>query len=383
MRLSEFISSHREPIMSEWVEFARSSIPGADAMALVKLRDHATQMLETIAADLNTYESKSEQADKSKGKLDAPAKAGTAETPAQSHGSSRAKSGFTIEQMVSEYRALRASVIRIWVEEEGELETKDIHDVIRFNEAIDQALAEATSRFTQDLNRSKEMFLAMLSHDLRTPVGAILGSASIIKNTQGVTDVPVKMASLIVRSSQRMTALIDDILDFTRSRLGQSFQIARTHIDIEEVCRQTVEEITALYPQHVVNLEAYGELQGEWDAPRLSRVLSNLISNAVQYGSSNTPINVTIHGRADEVVIAVQNWGPVIPAKELMRIFDPMHRIEGDKPIASRSNLGLGLYIADEIVAAHCGTIAVESSQENGTTFTVRLPKRVEGRTAT
>jgi signal transduction histidine kinase len=382
MRLSEFILSHRERILSEWVEFARSCTPSADMMTFVKLRDHAAQMLETIAADLNTYQSKSEQVDKSKGKLDARAKEGTPETPAESHGSSRAKSGFTIEQMVSEYRALRASVIRLWVEVEGEPETKDLQDVIRFNEAIDQALAEATSRYTQDLNRSNEMFLAMLSHDLRTPVGAILGSASVIKDTQGVSDVPLKMASLIVRSSQRMTALIDDLLDFTRSRLGQGFPIARTHIDIAEVCRQTVDEIAALHPQHVVNLEACGELQGEWDAPRLSRVLSNLISNAVQYGSSNTPINVTIHGSAAEVVIAVQNWGPLIPANELTRIFDPMHRIEGDKPVAPRNNLGLGLYIADEIVAAHGGTIAVESSEENGTTFTIRLSKRVESRAA-
>jgi signal transduction histidine kinase len=332
--------------------------------------------------DLNTPESKSEQADKSKGRLDAPATPGTPETPAQTHGSSRAESGFTIEQMVSEYRALRASVIRLWVEEEGELEAKDLQDVVRFNEAIDQALAEATSRYTQDLNRSKEMFLATLSHDLRTPVGAILGSARVLENTQGMPDVPLKMASLIVRSSQRMSALIDDLLDFTRSRLGQGLQIAPIHIDIAEVCRQTVEEIAALHPQQVVNIEACGELHGEWDAPRLSRALSNLISNAVQYGSSNTPINVTIRGGADEVVIAVQNWGSVIPADQLTRIFDPLHRIEGGKPVAPRNNLGLGLYIADEIVAAHGGTIAVESSQDNGTTFTIRLPKRVEIRAA-
>jgi signal transduction histidine kinase len=376
MRLSEFILTNREQILSEWVAFARTCRPTADTMDLVALRDDASGMLEAIAADLNTPESKREQADKSKGKSDADPDPRTPDTAAQSHGAGRADSGFSVEQMVAEYRALRASVIRLWIETAGELTIKDIKDLARFNEAIDQALAESTSRYTQDMSRSKEMFLAMLGHDLRTPLSAIILSAQGLAKAKENPEMLLKVASRISNSGQRMDALIGNLLDFTQSRLGRGIPIVRADMDIAQVCRQTIEEIAALHPQRMVNFEATGDLQGQWDRTRVSQVLSNLIGNAVQYGSDRTPINVLIHGEADEVGLVVQNWGPVIPADELNKIFDPMHRIEGDEPVASGSNLGLGLYITQRIVAAHGGTIGVESSEEKGTTFTIHLPRR-------
>src|SRR5688572_18398792 len=379
MRLSEFMLSHREEILSEWVTFARSCLPIADGMDLAMLRDHASEMLDTIAADLNTPQTKSAQSDKSEGKSDAEPDSGAPDTAAQSHGAARAESGFTVEQMVSEYRALRATVTRLWIETAGELTRRDLDDLVRFNEAIDQALAESTSRFTQDLNLSKEMFLAMLGHDLRTPLGAIIGSAHIMVNTKDLPEVALKRAFLILNSSQRMNALVTDLLDFTRSRLGGGIPIVRAEMDIAKVCRQTVEEIAALHPQRVVNFDATGEVQGRWDPARITQAFSNVISNAVQHGSDKTPINVMVRGGADDVVVAVQNRGPVIPANELDRIFNPLYRIEGDKPVAPRQNLGLGLYITERIVAAHGGTIGVESSDEHGTTFTIHLPRR--GRT--
>src|SRR5688572_14330912 len=146
---------------------------------------------------------------------------------------------------------------------------------------------------------------------------------------------------------------------------------------ISGVCRQTVEEIAALHPQRVVNFDASGRLEGQWDRARITQAFSNVISNAVQHGSATTPVNVVIRGDVDQVCLTVQNCGAIIPANELDRIFNPMHRLEADKPVAPRENLGLGLYITERIVAAHAGTIDVESSEEKGTTFTIRLPKRL------
>ena len=377
MRLSDFMLTHREKILSEWVAFARSCLTTPETMDLAELRDHASEMLDTIAADLNTPQTKLEQADKAEGKSDAGRDARGLETAAQSHGAARAVSGFTVQQMVSEYRALRASVIRLWIDAAGELTRKDLDDLVRFNEAIDQALAESTSRFTQDLEHSKEMFLAMLGHDLRTPLGAIIGSAHIMVNTKDLPEMALKRAFLILNSSQRMNELVGDLLDFTRSRLGRGIPIVRADMDIARVCRQTVEEIAALHPQRVVNFDATGEVQGQWDRARISQAFSNVIGNAVQHGSDTTPIDVVVRGGADDVEVAVTNRGDVIPTSELDKIFNPLHRIEGDKPVAPRENLGLGLYITDRIVAAHGGTIGVESSDEHGTTFTIRLPKRV------
>jgi signal transduction histidine kinase len=376
MRLSEFMSSHREDILSEWVTFARSCLPIASGMDLAMLRDHASEMLDTIAADLNTPQTKVEQADKSEGKSDAAPDSDAPDTAAQSHGAARAESGFSVEQMVSEYRALRATVTRLWIETLGELTHKDLDELVRFNEAIDQALAESTSRFTEGLDHSKEMFLAMLGHDLRTPLGAIIGSAHVMVNAGDLPEAALKKARLILKSSQRMNVLVADLLDFTRSRLGRGIPIVRADMDIAAVCRQTVEEIAALHPERVVNVDATGELQGQWDRARIIQAFSNVISNAVQHGSDDTPINVVIHGDAGEIALTVQNRGPVIAANELDQIFDPMHRIEGDKPVAPRENLGLGLYITERIVTAHGGTIGVESSEDEGTTFTIRLPTR-------
>jgi signal transduction histidine kinase len=377
MRLSEFILSHREQILSEWVTFARSCLTTPETMDLTELRDHASEMLDTIAGDLDTSQTKLEQVDKSEGKSDAEPDSGGPNTAAQSHGAARAESGFTVEQMVSEYRALRASVTRLWIEAAGELTRKDLDDFVRFNEAIDQALAESTLRFTRDLEHSKEMFLAMLGHDLRTPLGAIIGSAHIMVNTKDLPEIALNRAFLILNSSQRMNALVGDLLDFTRSRLGRGIPIVRADMDIAKVCRQTVEEIAALHPQRVVNFDATGEVQGQWDRARITQAFSNVISNAVQHGSDKTPINVVVRGGADDVEVTVQNRGPVIPTNELDQIFNPLHRIEGDKPVAPRENLGLGLYITERIVAAHGGTIGVQSSEENGTTFTIHLPRRV------
>jgi signal transduction histidine kinase len=374
MRLSAFMLSHREQILSEWVDFARSILPTADGMDLEMLRDHASEMLDAISKDLNTPQTKSEQADKSEGKSDAPSDSSDDDTAAQSHGAARAESGFTVEQMVSEYRALRASVTRLWIDTCGELTRADLQDLVRFNEAIDQALAESTTRFTEGLDQSREMFLAMLGHDLRTPLGAIIGSAHIMVNTKDLPDTALKRAFLILNSGQRMNGLVGDLLDFTRSRLGRGIPIARADLDIVKVCRHTVEEIAALHPQRVVNFDAKGELRGEWDQARITQAFSNVIGNAVQHGSDRTTIDVVVRGDADEVTVDVHNRGPVIPEGELKKIFNPMYRVEGDRPIAPRENLGLGLYITERIVAAHGGSIQVESSEDRGTTFTIHLP---------
>ena len=181
MRLADFILANREPILVEWEAFARTCAPASGPMDITALRDHADEMLSVIAADLAAPQSRLAQAEKSKGL----ARTGDpdATTAAREHGAGRARSGFTVEQMVAEYRALRASVIRLWTRSEGALETADIEDLTRFNEAIDQSLAESVTRFTQDVEEAKETFLAILGHDLRTPLGAIRTSAVFMLDT--------------------------------------------------------------------------------------------------------------------------------------------------------------------------------------------------------
>src|SRR5688572_11930609 len=198
MRLSQFIVANREPIMAEWEAFARTCAPASGSMDITALRDHASEMLTVIAADLDTPQGDRAQAEKSKG--NAPEE--VTKTAATKHGADRAESGFSTDQMVSEYRALRASVIRLWAKQQGKATAADLEDMTRFNEAIDQALAESIVRYTQDLDNSKEMFLAILGHDLRTPLGAVMTSSEFMLSTNELEEPHLELASRINRSAK-------------------------------------------------------------------------------------------------------------------------------------------------------------------------------------
>ena len=374
MRLADFIEAHAEPILAEWVTFAATRGPAGGAMDLVALRDHAAEMLAAIVVDLRTPQTDAEQVAKSRGDA-APPAATAPETAASVHGAGRAESGFTLGEMVSEYRALRASVLRLWTRASGGLSVADLDDLIRFNEAIDQALAESATRYTQDLDQSKEMFLAILGHDLRTPLGAVMTSSQFMLERGGLAEPDRTLTAGVLRSARRMNSMVDDLLDLTRSRLGAGVPVVRGDTDLGEVARHAIEEVAAAYPERALELDAAGDLRGAWDGARVSQVLTNLIANAVQHGAADAPIRVTARGEAAAVVLAVHNRGPAIRPSDLPGLFDPLKRLRsGDAAPRTTGHLGLGLYIAERIVTAHGGTIDA-SSTEAGTAFTARLPR--------
>ena len=374
MRLADFIDRNTKPILAEWVTFAETSGPAARTMDLEALRDHALQMLKEIAADLRTPQSEAEQASKSMGRAAPSGPDG--DTAAEVHGSGRAESGFTVGEMVSEYRALRASVIRLWTAEQGTLTGDDLDDLMRFNEAIDQSLAESISRYTQDIDQAREIYIAILGHDLRSPLGAVLMGAQFMLDTGGLAESHQIVTERIVRSARRMNQMVGDLLDFTRGRLGTGITIAREAADLDTVVRHAVEETTSAHPEANVQFTASGDLRGSWDVARISQVITNLLGNAVQHGTPKSLITVTAQGEADEVVVRIHNLGPPIPKAALPGIFSPFKRIyAGQTAPSSSGSLGLGLYIAERVVTAHGGRIDVRSSAEAGTLFTVRLPR--------
>ena len=372
MRLADFIAANIEPILAEWVTFAESSGPAAKAMDTVALRDHAAEMLKAIVTDLRTPQSAAQQATKAAGDADST----SSDTAAEVHGSGRAESGFTIGEMVSEYRALRASVIRLWTKSKGQLTGEDLEDLTRFNEAIDQALAESISRYTYDIDHSREMFVAILGHDLRTPIGTILMGSQHMLEVGGLTEENATLTTRIARSARRMNRMVEDLLDFTRGRLGSGVPITRGDMNLETVVRHAIEEISTACPDVTVQFSATGEMRGQWDAARIGQVVTNLLGNAVQHGTPGSLITVTAQGEAGDVVLRIHNLGIAIPPSELPRLFSPFKRVQPGRAASAESgNLGLGLYIAERIVTAHGGTIGVRSSPEAGTLFTVRLPR--------
>ncbi|WP_181298656.1 sensor histidine kinase [Pseudomonas sp. Q2-TVG4-2] len=372
MRLATFILDNLEPILQSWEDFART-IPGASrTMDTKALRDHAEQMLRTIAEDLSIHQSEAQRFDKSVGK----AGRGGGETAAETHAVLRHEAGFSIDEMVSEYRALRSSVLRKWLQAITSGTDFEVEDMTRFNEAIDQALAESVATYSQTVHATRNIFLGVLGHDLRTPLGAIQLGAEVLLLDGSLGAKPTMLASRIYTSVKRANKIVNDLLDFTRSQSGTGIPVQRVETNLAAVCEGMVEEVLAYHPDRKIICKTSGNLTGLFDAARMEQVFSNLIGNAVQHGSPTSQIRVTLHAEQAHAVFAVHNQGEPIAEEAIADIFNPMsrhsHYAAGEH--GPNSGLGLGLYIASEIVTAHQGTIHVESSADQGTTFIVRLP---------
>src|SRR6185369_1230224 len=297
MRLADFILRDMQAILAQWEAFAATRVPAATSMTPLALRNHARQILEAVAKDLSAFQSQDAQAAKSMGR--APKIMEAPETAAQTHGFLRAQSGFQINQMASEYRALRASVLRLWMDA---CQPSDFHadDIVRFNEAIDQALAESIAFFSAEVDRARELFLGMLGHDMRTPLQAIQMTASYLALLNAGAKVS-EAASRLSNCSARMKALLDDLVEFNRTKLGMGIDIAPTNVDMAALFGDELEQLRAAYPDRQLELEVVGDAQGFWDGLCLQRLLGNLVVNALKYGAQDAPVRVMISG--EEAVV--------------------------------------------------------------------------------
>jgi PAS domain S-box-containing protein len=234
-------------------------------------------------------------------------------------------------------------------------------------------------RAQQELARAldfRDQVIGILGHDLRNPLGAVRALAGLLQRRGDLPAAARDSVHEIERATERMLEMIGTLLDFTTSRFAGSLPVAPVAADLREVCRGAVEELRAASPGRRIDLEIRGDAQGTWDPARVAQVISNLVANALQHGAPNAPVGVQVRGRPDEVVIAVKNRGPAIPRELLAVMFEPFCRGSALRDASHARGLGLGLYIADQIVRAHGGVIDVESGEAHGTTFTVRLPRR-------
>jgi hypothetical protein len=374
MRLSAYIRQHSDLIIAEWQNFAKSLSPAA-YLTNLQLRDHIQPILVFIARDIESTQTPQEQIEKSHGELDGEA---AQETVAEIHGALRHDEGFDIVQMVSEYRALRSSIIKLWTTSKRVLEDIDVLDLIRFNESIDQALAESVVRFMEEVNYSKDLLLAVLGHDIRSPLGAIIMSAQLLPRMGELNEKQSQVTAQIADCGNRLSSIVQDLLDLAGARIGSGLPVVKAPMDIGVLARQMVDEVQIQQPHKKIVLALSGDLRGEWDATRLGQFFSNLLSNAAQYGPENMPIHVTLKGSDDDVMLSIQNGGEPIPQEQMATLFHSFTRGEKESksPDAATTNLGLGLFITKEIVTAHGGTIDVVSNVREGTTFNATLPKK-------
>jgi signal transduction histidine kinase len=380
MRLAQFIVAHTESILAEWEAFARTILPAAEMDSLA-LRDHAADILLATARDMESVQTEAQRSDKSRGYSNGSAESIRLNGASEEHAIGRLGSGFNLMQLVSEYRALRASVLALWRATLPQADVNDVDDVNLFHESIDQSLAKAVSSYTRRIEESRDMFLAILSHDLRNPLNSIGMSAELIPRVSKHDPQTTEFASKISTGVAVMTRMISDLLDYTRTRLGAGMPVERDPMDLGILCTEVVSEFQSSNPDVKITLAATGDLTGEWDSARLRQVISNLLGNAIQHGNRSAPNELTLKGEDAQVVFAIRNQGTPIAPGELTKIFDPL--VRGASSQEQKRNrpgsIGLGLYIARELIRAHGGTIDVTSSAQAGTVFTFHLPKHVPG----
>ena len=250
--------------------------------------------------------------------------------------------------------------------------------------AIADHVAAAVNRFDslealQRTLRFNEMFAGVLGHDLRNPLGAIMTAAQLLQMIITGDERTRRPISRIISSGERMSRMIDQLLDFTRIRVGAGLPVERRPSDVTELLRQVMDELEMATPEAWLRLERQGDGEGSWDEDRLGQLFSNLLGNAIQHGEPRRPITVRVDGSADPLRVDVHNHGTIAP-ELLPRLFEPMAGT--DRRWGGSQGLGLGLYIARQIAMAHGGEIDVRSSEEEGTTFTLSLPRGNESRPA-
>lgn len=373
MNLAQIAIEELEAIVDEWVEFARDSGGTSQGMTREALADHAKLLLQAIAADLGRPEGAGGKHDKSQGKT--PGGSPDITRIAQDHAAQRFQQGFSLPQLVAEFRALRASVIRRWVAQLQTVVAEDLDELTRFGEAMDQALSESTSLYSRKVDDSRNLLLGVLGHDLRTPLGVIHMSASYLLRTDTLDGAQTKAVARILTSAERMKGMVGDILEFTRTALGETLPLTTAPADLGAIARQIVGEVATVHPDGRIDLHCEGTVTGRWDAARVGQMLANLVANAVQHGAAE-PVSVTVTGAGDAVILQVHNKGKPIPPDAQQNLFVPLRQTAGERGDgqAGSSGLGLGLYITREIAIAHGGSVAVRSDDE-GTTFCVRLPR--------
>lgn len=220
------------------------------------------------------------------------------------------------------------------------------------------------------LLQRKDTNIGILAHDLRNPLAAITTGVQLLARLPETPPRARHVAERIDRSARRMTAMIRDIMDYTRGRLGGGIPLKRQSTDLAALSQSVVDEIRAGYPSACIEVETAGRLIGDWDPARIEQALSNLLANAVQHGGTYVKLVASGEDQQD-VVLTVRSGGDPIPPEQLPGIFDAFKK--GDK---NPNGLGLGLFIVREIAQAHLGSVGVTSGAD-GTVFTFRLPRTI------
>jgi signal transduction histidine kinase len=384
MRLSDFIRAHSEEIAKEWEGFARTCSPAAAKMSVDQLRDHILPLLRFVAGDMDTPQTGFEQSEKAQGRQPL-AKIEASE--AEEHAALRIIDGFTVDQVIGEFRALRASILRLWIKHRPADFQVDAAQVTRFNESIDQMLSESVVRHgrleseAREHSSGRDAFLATLSHELRGPLAAIANGVHIVQALGATNPRLAPVAAMMSRQAQHLRRLLDDLLDLARiSRNRLSIDCVPT--DIRQCVQDAVDANCEGLTQgaHILKLDTpEAPLVGEVDGTRIMQVISILLNNAVKYSPAGSRIDVSLTRENECALISLRDEGIGIAAETLPRIFNAFYVTNENNP--AKHGLGIGLWLARRLIELHAGTIVAKSEgPTRGAEFCVAIPLVIPSR---
>ncbi len=346
--------------MKKWEECARKEIASTCHQESLALQDSLPEFLQLLIQALSTTVDRTE-ARRIADRLEN-------ERVGKKHGRERAGSlSYTMEQLIYEYHILRQTICDV-MEEEAALTPVEREVIVT---AIEQAVNDAATEFSQTLRAIQENLTHTIAHDLRGPITAAKSGAQLILRRPEDSEHCIRVASRIVSSMDQLDSMIHDLLDASRYRAGQGVSLQFAECDLDLIARQVADEINFAHGNRVV-VNSRKPCLGYWSASGLRRAISNLAANAVKYGAAGTPVIIHVDQTDDTATVAVHNEGTPIPADEKAILFQQFRR---SRATSSKAGWGLGLTIVEGMAEAHHGSVRVESEPDKGTTFTLELPK--------
>jgi signal transduction histidine kinase len=357
--VTAFIRQHRKAIVDEWLSRA-VKLPNAQTLAPPALFDHVPDIIDRLADAIDRRDET----------------AAALENLPEQHASLRFRQGYDLRQVIAEYRLLREVIVQMYAER-GDLSAQSRSTMKRLavlHEQLDCAIADAVDHYALERDHARDKFVAILGHDLRDPLNTVVFQASALSQRTGDLDArTVNAVRRIAASGERMERMIRDLLDFARGHLGGRFNIVPTAFDARAFLTARVQEIADAHPDRdlqCVAASVSGDFHVEWDADRISQVITNLVHNALVHGRD--PVVVEAADEGGHVSISVRNDGE-IPSDALPRLFDPF---SADRSEQAHGGLGLGLYIVQQIAHAHGGEVVARSAG-GATMVRVRLPRTI------
>ncbi|MEP0892423.1 HAMP domain-containing sensor histidine kinase [Leptolyngbya sp. FACHB-16] len=358
---SDRLKQNTQRIMRMWEERARDEVGASIHQNSLVLQNSLPQYLNQLVDEL------SNKIERTSARIKADQLEST--RIGKQHGHERAGfSDYSMPQLIFEYHILRQVIFQV-LEEESLLKTRERDIII---DSIEQAVNDAATQFSQTLRDIQELFMVTLTHDLRGPLNVIKMGTQLTLRRLEQGDTHVNIAAKMLNAVDRLDSMIQNLLDASRLRSGQSLRLEFEECSLDSLVRDVAEDLSFAYGKNRFVVIADVDVRGNCSLKEIRRVIENLAINAVKYGAPDTPITLTLQQNETQISLTIHNEGEPIAPDAQSILFQQFRRTTSAE---DQTGWGLGLFLAKSIIEAHQGTIEVESAEGKGTSFIIKLPK--------